>query len=332
MEPASDASFIRTENRCKEFRDRLQDSAREHVMIYESDTQIAWCLSETTLILYMIHLYIKKRSCEVRQAQCGSVLSDTSCLFAQEHPDGGHFAKETIIKCLDMPVVAKNPPFTVPRTVRYLVEKYLDELESVRRELHILHQQPRRNRLAAPEFIVGYELLDIVEEISISDPKVMKIDRPWAHLAEKASVFFVKSLQGQPIAPAGPGPLCRDWMKVPANCNYLVITAPVIHYLLKGQGGCELSEEVLWDFPTPPTVEVAAPLVSSHEVENQSPILHVQPLSLNQRLFSRKQEDPRPFLEYSMNAAFIFGEVSRGCTASISEEGLAGLATVCCHQ
>lgn len=119
-----------------------------------------------------------------------------------------------------------------------MVETFLDEFETERQELHEVLKAAREMKRAAPEYIVGYELLDVVHQMPNLQAKVIKLcnPQPWSHLVEEAPVLLAKDL-GQPIVSNKPERLCHLWKEVPRDGDYLVATAKALQYPLEVEEG-----------------------------------------------------------------------------------------------
>lgn len=320
---AFDGNYTATRKYDKIFRDRLYDSAKRNVIIANWKGQTFWYLPETSVILYMIGLYIKKRGYEVQQAENESSPFRPSFLYADQRADGGQAAREKLRKCMRLRLSAEDTSFTLD----FLIGKYLFELDLERQELHEVLRTARELKKDPPDSIVGYELLDVVLEktpllakvISFRDPQ------PWAFLAEETPVLVVEDL-GRAIVTSEPHTLCDRWKQVPAGRNYLVATVPAIHYLIEGRGGFKLSDQIRWDF--------SDSLINSHTIGSKSTVLHTQKLRSVEKHFLAwnrdQQNDPRPLLSGVSNGAFIFGPsgLIKACTATLSHMGT---QMVCLH-
>jgi hypothetical protein len=233
MKQAFDGNFMATRRYDDNFHDRLQDSAKRNVIISNWSKQTSWYLPETSTILYMIHLYINLRGYVILPV--GNETSDInhSNLYAKAHSDGGAAARETLTHCMRLRLSAGDTVFRMDD----LVGKYLLEFEQERQELQKVLKTARELNNAPPGYIVGYELLDVVQMLGNRQAKVCELIRPqpWTHLTEETPVLWVYDLD-QAIVPYPLNNLCDSWREVPEGRNYLVAAAPAVQYLIEGRG------------------------------------------------------------------------------------------------
>jgi hypothetical protein len=202
---------------------------------------------------------------------------------------------------------------------------FLDELELRLETLQTALPKARMAHKAAPKHIIGFELLDVVHQEPFLRVKVAELrdSQPWAHMAEdNPLVLFCQDLQ-QPIIAPDTQVLCNTWKQVPTSHDLLVATVRGISNLINGNGGWKLSENFVWQLPSP--------LISCHAAEANTPVIHTQKLrSVGRRMsFSRNtQEDPRPMLGAMINGGLIFGRsiLDKGCRAVVLDQSIASVS------
>lgn len=251
----------------KDVHDILADGNDSNVIVYDNDAEIAWCLPQASLVLFLAHIIIRQRDYHILD---GTV--ETSLAFAALDFDGAARALDVLRASLRLKV-KKSDEFEcgfseTVRQIWHVLNKTGSGLESAEVEFEIVKE-------GLPRYIHGIDLWDIVKMKECPSVKRAEINQPWAHLiAEQPIVLFCREF-GQPIIPTQVEDMCESWAVVPSNQNYFVAMGIFIQKLLyeqeNWQKGSRLGHKVWWDR------EKSKALIQSHR-QGRSSVRHMQKL------------------------------------------------------
>jgi hypothetical protein len=327
---AYDGNVLYHSQQVKSLRDRLDDSEKSSIIIYDTSTGTGWQIPESSVILYMVQLYIQRlyiqRGHDVLEPE-NETLADMSLLSAALEPDGGRAALKTLKACLDL-WLSKEGQVT---TLSEQVDWFLNETSSVEEFLSGALQKARKLKKSPPNCLIGVELLDVVDQKCSFGAKLVEFKKPqpWSYLSEEACLVLLCRDIGQAIVPARPETLCRNWRQVPEDQNFLVATARVIRNYLEPLGGRILSFKFLWKFTGSP--------IQMHTAGERRPIRHTQtlhPFSASSKMLKDPREypqmDPEPMLSDTLDGGLIFREpkLEKSCTLIIDAPLAANIQVV----
>lgn len=277
---------------------RLQDACTNYATLYDYENKTAWCIPETSLILYMAHYIICHRKIDVWGD--GNV---TQLMFSARSADGGTEALMVLQQSLNLQLRLPNYPESM-QTFSELVESIFLSLDTVADNLASNFNNPDRGNKAAPSWILGYEFVDIAMEARVLTLRQQQVEQPWAHIVEENGVVLFCSGLGSVIAPREADGLCNEWQIVPPGNNFLVASGYTVASILERHsntsGSC-LSDSVHW--------LATDPFVESHGCGVESNCTHVQSLELVGSPI--RQRDLGLKLKSYLNAAFIFDRKNR---------------------
>jgi hypothetical protein len=195
-------------------------------------------------------------------------LTDMLLLYAAKDADGGRAALESFKACLKLRLSKQEVTITFSEQVDW----FLNETNMLADFLSTALQKARILKTSPPNYLIGVELMDVVNQKCKFGAKIVELKKPqpWSQFSEEGClVLFCRNI-GQAIIPANSEPLCRSWRRVPESQSFLVVIARGIHNYLEERGGRILSFKLLWDF--------ADSLIQTHTVGQRQRIKHTQTL------------------------------------------------------
>lgn len=281
----------------KDIHDVLADGNDSYVIVYDNDAEIAWCLPQASLVLYLSHIIIRQRGYRILDGS-----AETSLGFAELDFDGAAKASDVLRASLRL-TVKKSDDFEcgfaeTVKQIWHVLDKAGSGLKSAEAEFEIVKE-------GLPQYIHGVDLWDIVKMNECPPIKRAEINQPWAHLtAAQPIVLFCKEF-GQPIIPAHTEDMCESWTAVPSNQNYFVAMGIYIQKLLfeqeDRQKGSRLGHKVLWVRERPDA------LIQSHR-QGRSNVRHIQRL---QTVYDAQfDQQLAEILRSHRSSCFVFAERS----------------------
>ena len=268
-----------------ELRNIPKYGVKDHTIIYDDDSDTGWLTSYSSLYILLVQLYLLRKD-----APWAELSANT---LAEAKSDGGSAASETMLGWLDMEQ-------KTPQIEDGLIQFLKPICYHVRRVEHQLREIYTQFPKAAPEKILGVEIVDVALMKASIPVKKAKVKNPWTSIPEHPPCFvlFCKNL-GQAIVPASTRGLCQEFTSVPEHRSYLVATGPSLIYMLEKRTQRKiprLADRITWDF--------RKPLVNTHKSGTVTACDHLQ--YLHSKVPGKNQEGLQEALECSKDGGYIF--------------------------
>jgi hypothetical protein len=238
-----------------DFRTRLKRAASRSTLLYDSDTQCAWLVSELSVVLHITHLFVKK------PWQKPLVDSTRNLPYATISSDGGDAAFKAITENSqqDLWVREEDGPGGKPIRFMNVVEDFMRLFHTIRKAMAI--RKEKAGRLIRPAPLQGWEFLDLLDQDYFSDRELPKgqdrlLKSCWWKIPEYCDVLtvfggkFGQLIRPDPIDEA----VCKSWMTIPSGKGLLTASMPCLLELAKdcqtaGQPFRSLTRELEWGTP-----------------------------------------------------------------------------------
>ena len=237
--------------------DRLQSAKNSPVLVYDLSAKSAWLVSELSMILHMIHKYLRHEDRRGRWCRDENMEPWPLRLYAEPSPDGGDAAYSMIRDNGQRPLYTKleddkNQEF------RREVDTFLKVFQTIRTAEQIKKStagwKVRTPRLRGWDF---NELADKEEEGLVPQRELSSDSKksPWWSLAEVDDMIILLGRDfGQLIRPNVE--LCqpyRGWDSMPTQAELLTASMTCVKQLSRNCNAenCErLTSELYWHRPT----------------------------------------------------------------------------------
>jgi hypothetical protein len=223
---AFDGNVLYSSQQVKSLLDRLDESRKSSIILYDTTSGTGWQLPGSSVILYILQLYIYRFYIQLEHRLIGpenETLTDMSLLYAAEDVDGGKAAFESLKACLKLHLSKHE----VMSTFSEQIDWFLNETGYASRLFVYGLQKARKLKTSLPYYLIGVELMDVVNQKCKFGAKIVELKKPqpWSQFSEEGClVLFCRNI-GQAIILANPEMLCRSWRRVPEGQSFLVATA-----------------------------------------------------------------------------------------------------------
>ncbi|KAE9362769.1 hypothetical protein N431DRAFT_358055 [Stipitochalara longipes BDJ] len=197
-----------------DFRDRVHRTVKSPVLVFDTATQSAWLIPEVSLILHMVHEYLKQDWVQTPRGP------EVTLPYAQMSPDGGRAAFNAIVEHGHQELWERQEDGQAKR--------FMDEIN--------MKKAAARRTLRHPR-LLGWDFMDILSKEHLfferELPEDMGPRMAWWELAINTDTLVIfGSNFGQLIRPhPEQTPVCKAWNPIPENFNLLIASARCIMYL-----------------------------------------------------------------------------------------------------
>lgn len=227
--------------------DRLDRVMRKPTLVYDSNTNTAWMVSQLSVVLHLVLCYLLKRTHRLYHfARC-------HLPYAEPCADSGQAALQAIHERSGMELW-KEKGEDKPTLLRTIVEHFLDVFESrefsgVLKELH--------SGFKFPSGLVGWDFKELENLNDFASPRSLSRAHkaPWWKLAKELPMLVIFGADfGQIICPdRSKIKVCSEWESIPANKHLLVATVRTLKDLAISHDqdeSCDcLTKKVRWCRP-----------------------------------------------------------------------------------
>jgi len=236
--------FVKDKDIC----DTLADRKHDTVLVYDVAAETAWCLPQSSIVLYLAHAVLGRREYKVFHGD-----KETPLDLAEPGPDGSREASKVLKDSLKFKVRKHDSGSTlIEEDISDTYRDIWHTLNVIEAGLETAEVEYGKVGLKAPKYLHGVEFTDVVKMKRSMKIKqaMMKIPAPWTHLKSHSPiVLFCKGLDS-PIIPVHSTTVCDSWKNVPENKDYLVIMEAAIQNFLEdedsGGDGSRLHENIEW--------------------------------------------------------------------------------------
>jgi hypothetical protein len=136
-----------------DFRDRVHRTVKAPVLVFDTATQSAWLIPETSLILHMVHEYLKQGWVQTPRG------SEVILPYAQMSPDGGEAAFNAIVDHGHQELWKRQEDGKVKRFMD-VVNDYLKLFDIIRKEINM--KKAAAGRTLRQPRLLGWDFMDIL--------------------------------------------------------------------------------------------------------------------------------------------------------------------------
>ena len=241
------------------YSDRLDNSSRRPILLYDRRTRSAWLVSELSLILHMVLTYLDRS--KIRRRRCnqeGYQINEWPQLpSAEACSDGGAAAHKVICEHRDLYLYTNEN-----KEERYLwneVDDFLKDLGSIRQAENL--RKATSGWQISSSRPQGWDFVDFVEK----DEEICQREMPkndnrasWWRLSAAKDMLVVFGRDfGKLIVPdVAKRKVQFGWENLPDQAELLAASMPCVQYLIsrtniEGKlGHCLLMPELAWHSPT----------------------------------------------------------------------------------
>jgi hypothetical protein len=190
----------------KDIYDTLADDQEAATCLFDTTSKTSWLLPLPSVILYIVHLVVHRRNYQLCKGGQRIQLK-----YAKPHQDGGAESTSVLRESLSYAVVKPGKEDDGDNeTLAMTIRQIWNTMDMVTEKIDTAELEFDRVGDGIPKLIHGVEFNDIQLIKIFMEIKQVKVDQPWAYLAQKrCPVLFCEGL-GQPIVPASPYGLCRS--------------------------------------------------------------------------------------------------------------------------
>ena len=222
--------FMDVENQLK---DRLKYSIARPVIVYDTSDQRGWMIPIVCLILYMVHLRVRKLPKPPEASQDGLAPIP----YSRADREAAHEAYEILTKHME------------PGSASTLgsSEKWNDTLALFYIALDTFFGKSKELSNRSSD-ISGFELMDAVlaeNPFRYNARHIQSNSGGWAQLGDSVGILFCRGIGDAIVPGAGANGLCRPWSKVPSRLDYLGAYIPCVIEVLSRQGKHKGSERLV---------------------------------------------------------------------------------------
>lgn len=240
------------------YSDRLDNSSKRPILLYDRRTRSAWLVSELSLILHMVLTYLERS--KMRRVRCNQKGRQTqewaNLPFAEACSDGGAAAHKVICEHRDLYL------YTNENTERYLwneIDDFLKDLGSIRQAENL--RKATSGWQISSSRPQGWDFVDFVEkDEEICQKEMPKNDNRaswWRLSAAKDMLVIFGQGFGKLIVPdLAKTKVQFGWENLPDQAELLAASMPCVQYLIsrtyiEGKPGhCFLMPGLAWHSPT----------------------------------------------------------------------------------
>ena len=226
--------FMDVENQLK---DRLKHSIARPVIVYDTSDQRGWMIPIVCLMLYMVHLRVRKLPKPPEASQDGLAPIP----YSRVDKEAAHEAYEILTRYMEpdsASTLGNSEKWNDTLALFYIA---LDTFFGKSKELSSTSSASRSSDIS------GFELMDAVfaeNPFRYNSRQVQRNSGGWAQLGDTVGILFCKGIGDAIVPGARANKLCRPWSSVPARFDYLGAYVPCVIEVLSRQGNHKGSERL----------------------------------------------------------------------------------------
>ena len=213
-----------------DFRDRLHRTVQPPVLVFDTATQSAWLIPEISLILHIVHEYLKQDWVQTPRGP-GVTLP-----YAEVASDGGNAAFHVIVEHGHEELWKRQEDGKSKRFMD-VISDYVKLFETIRKEVNM--KKAAAGRKFRQPRLLGWDFIDILAKDHLFYERELSTDMgprmAWWDIALNTDTLVVfGSNFGQLIRPDPERSLvCQSWSPVPTNSSLLTASARCMMYLAR---------------------------------------------------------------------------------------------------
>ena len=220
-----------------QLKDRLKHSIARPVIIYDTLDQRGWMVPIVCLMLYMMHLRVRKLPKPPEASQNGQAPMP----YARAETETAHEAYEILTRYMQPHSASRLGNSDEWNDTLALFYIALDTFFGKSKELS------SRSSASHSSEISGFELMDAVlaeNPFRYNSRQIQRNSGGWAQLGDIVGILFCKGIGDAIVPGVGANVLCRQLSSVPSGSNYLGAYVPCVVEVLSRQGKHKGSERL----------------------------------------------------------------------------------------